>query len=477
MLLLAVHALAGPGDAEAPAAAAGGGAEPGTTRAASPTEELALVEADLKTHPADLGLRLRRQDLLIAVGRRADAIKEAHAGFQASPDDPAACVLQARFLGTSAAVDLYEKALKASPKLEIAYRALARLYESQGRHDRGAEVMGRAVEAVPSAAAMNYRGWLQERAGQGTEAAVSYRSAIEADPKCFLARENLALLLASGEEKAEALSVAKALAAIAPERASSWIVLGLVRARRKETREAAAAYEQALAVSPAERIALLELVRAYRRLERFDLADAALRKAEEIAPDDASVVVQRGLLDLDRGNHKSAESTLARAARLDPTDPRPRYFLAQALDRQGRAEDALREYRRAAALGKDEGLYHLSLGYACQKGDRLTEALRSFERAADLMPGDVRALAGQGVVLQKMRKAKDAVARFEKVVERDPKNAEAHVLLGILYADALRDRKKAEEHFKKYLEHGGAAANIRLWYTPPKDGEDGKASK
>lgn len=58
----------------------------------------------------------------------------------------------------------------------------------------------------------------------------------------------------------------------------------------------------------------------------------------------------------------------------------------------------------------------------------------------------------------------EAVAEYQKVIEFDPRNVDAHLNLGIIYDDILKNKEKAAEYYKTYLElQGPRQDEVREW--------------
>ncbi|PYX28246.1 MAG: hypothetical protein DMG77_16430 [Acidobacteria bacterium] len=99
---------------------------------------------------------------------------------------------------------------------------------------------------------------------------------------------------------------------------------------------------QANPSDPAPRHALLRFLIEQKRFdEAFDLTDASLK----YAPKDASLLVDRGLLSLQRGHADAALADWNEALDVDPTRLTVHLYLAYELDREGKALDAVRHYQ------------------------------------------------------------------------------------------------------------------------------------
>ncbi|MGA8763195.1 MAG: tetratricopeptide repeat protein [Candidatus Sulfotelmatobacter sp.] len=92
---------------------------------------------------------------------------------------------------------------------------------------------------------------------------------------------------------------------------------------------------------PAPRQALLRFLIGQKRLdEALALTDASLK----YAPKDASLLVDRGLLSLEKGHADAAVADWNRALAIDPTRLTVHLYLAYELDREGKPQDAAAHY-------------------------------------------------------------------------------------------------------------------------------------
>jgi tetratricopeptide (TPR) repeat protein len=117
-----------------------------------------------------------------------------------------------------------------------------------------------------------------------------------------------------------------------------------------ETEKAEAAWRRAMQANPADpapRQALLQfLIDQNRYDEAFTLTEASLR----YTPKDANLLVDRGFLALQRGHADEARSNWAQAIAVDPNQINAHLYLADELDREGKALEASAQYN--AYLGK-----------------------------------------------------------------------------------------------------------------------------
>lgn len=116
--------------------------------------------------------------------------------------------------------------------------------------------------------------------------------------------------------------------------------------------EAAAAYREAIAISPRATAAYEGLGEAEFRLGHVDEAVAAYRRLMAAYPYAYLSELHRqvGLLELKAGRLPEAARDLGEAVILDPADWQALYWLGHAHERLGNREAALRAWRRVAAI-------------------------------------------------------------------------------------------------------------------------------
>ncbi len=135
-----------------------------------------------------------------------------------------------------------------------------------------------------------------------------------------------------------------------------------------------------------------------------------------------------------------------------------------------RLQEAIASYRQALQADPAffDACYNLALASA-QSGDA-SQALNIYETALVLRPESDDARYNFALVLKQANYLLDAAAELEKVVAIYPTDGRAHLALGNLYAQQLKQPAKAREHYLKVLEIDPANPQgpaIRYWLTQP----------
>lgn len=153
--------------------------------------------------------------------------------------------------------------------------------------------------------------------------------------------------------------------------------------------EAEAAYEEALRLDPYLTDAHNNLGALYAETGRPSLAEqeylSALKDASYPTPQ--KVYMNLGALYASQGRDDEALGMLRRAVEIDSTYYRAHFELAGVLDRQGKLEEAAREYEVALPEYRGSGEYHYRLGFVYFRLHNHAKATTELETVLDIAPG------------------------------------------------------------------------------------------
>ena len=122
---------------------------------------------------------------------------------------------------------------------------------------------------------------------------------------------------------------------------------------------------------------------------------------------------------------------IARRSRPSRGTRRPSNNLGAALLKEGRAEQAIDEFRRALALQPDFAEAGGNLGEALNRLRRYEEAATAFRQALARQPNRAEPHLGLGRALQALDRPREAIKHFRLAVRLRPELAEAHAALGL----------------------------------------------
>jgi Flp pilus assembly protein TadD len=194
-------------------------------------------------------------------------------------------------------------------------------------------------------------------------------------------------LLLQLERKDQALALLTAAANAPDARAEQWSRLADLYSSLNRYPEAVAAYDRAIALSPGDgRLPLWTLYMlkgaALERGKDWPAAEAALRKAVQLAPREPAALNYLGYAQLDRGvNLAEATKLIEQASALAPDDAAITDSLGWAYYRSGDYARAVPTLERAAASRQSESTINEHLGDAYWQVGRKIEARFAWRAA------------------------------------------------------------------------------------------------
>jgi len=148
----------------------------------------------------------------------------------------------------------------------------------------------------------------------------------------------------------------------------------------------------------------------------LDLADADWRRAEELAPESAEPLMNRGVSHLEKGDLNKAVLALEAAMARDPGNATVHCNLGVALERRGELDRAIDHYDRAIALRDDYANAYANRGYARFRRGDYEEAVADCERAFELdqLPS---ALINRGHALKALDRHQAAAESYDAAID------------------------------------------------------------
>jgi tetratricopeptide (TPR) repeat protein len=182
------------------------------------------------------------------------------------------------------------------------------------------------------------------------------------------------------------------------------------------------------------------------------------------------------------GRLDEAIAEYRRAADLMPESSKAYNNLGLVLAQKGEYDEALASYGRALALRQKESaetsearsgsplvpgsafstktrmsVIHTNMGDALARSDRPEEALQHYRTALEMDPQSAKIQASIGATLGDMGRFDEGVTELRKALLLDPAYATAHINLAALLAH-LGQTEEARKHFQLAAEHGDARA-------------------
>jgi tetratricopeptide (TPR) repeat protein len=197
-------------------------------------------------------------------------------------------------------------------------------------------------------------------------------------------------------------------------------------------------------------------------------------RAVAVAPEDSFGHFKLGVALADRGEFDGAIERFRQAIRLQPYDMRSRFNLGLALFKQGKVDAAISQYTEAleiypafdmarqqlkialafkrsledkAVLGGPEAT-HMARGFELERQGKFEQAVQEYRKILALDPRHLQAHQHLGTVLHRLGQMDKAIVHYKEVLQASPNLAGAHYNLGL----ALVGQGKVEEAVNHYVE-------------------------
>jgi len=356
----------------------------------------------------------------------------------------------------------YLEAIRLDPSDPIARNNLGTVLLDLGRSKEALATFDEALALNPFYAdASNNRGAALERIGKLPAARQAYRIATVMNPRHARAHNNLgAAQLKSGDVRAASASFAKA-AALDPGFAAPALNLALLDEGSSggdallRRLEAAAARPGASPDIKARAFAM----RAGREADarNWERSRALYLAALQIKPRDTTLLNNVAVVEDQLGLDREALLHLTEALDIDPDLKVAQNNIGIVHVHRGQLESATEVFQ--ALIGEDPSFHraHYNLGVIHASNGDVAAARESFRRASRLAPQD--AAVRYNLAILERRDGGDLRAEmraYEDVLRLDPNLAEAHLALGMLFADPatpanLRNPARARQHLNRFL--------------------------
>jgi len=222
-----------------------------------------------------------------------------------------------------------------------------------------------------------------------------YAATLDRDPDCWMAHNNLGVLLFERNQGDAALECYQKALEIKPDYAWPHVNIGMLLAGRGKIDDAIAEYRRALAI---------------------DLDDA-----------DAQAEAHRnlGVAFADREHLDDAIVEFRKALVIKPAHANAHYYLGLVYAERGQVDDAIAEYRQALAINPKYLEAHNNLGNVLAARGRSGEALAEYRAALELDPLSVEAHNNSGAVLLNLNRLDEAIVQFQQALTINPNSVDA----------------------------------------------------
>jgi tetratricopeptide (TPR) repeat protein len=271
------------------------------------------------------------------------------------------------------------------------------------------------------------------QSGLYADAETLYRSTIERNPSCWMARNNLGeLLQGSPGGLTEAMAQFREALRLYPTYAEAHNNLGAGLLGAGRVDEAIAEFKEAITDKPAYAGAHDNLGVGLLRTGRADEAIAEFKEAVTDNPADVSARANLALALAQRGRLDEAAEQYQETLRERPDSATAHANLGVVLAQMGRLQDSLPHFREAIRLQPNGASgYYYALASALQGLDQTDAAIAAYREALTHGPGGDEASIHNdlGISLSKLGRNDQAVTEFREAVRLNPGLADARANL------------------------------------------------
>jgi Flp pilus assembly protein TadD len=252
------------------------------------------------------------------------------------------------------------------------------------------------------------------------EARGEYERAMQLDAKMPEAALNLGILLLN-EEPAAAVTPLQRAVELLPTQSRPRTLLGLAYEKSGDLKNAASAYEAALALDPKDAETSLHLAQLYLRQNRAADAEGKFRTVLSSEPESQSALV--GLAQaLEMEKNPEAADAYRNYLKAQPGDAAAREHLVHLLIANEKYDDALVEMEKTEKGGAPS-VVSLKLRADILIGEKKWDAaIAALKQAVALAPNDAQLRGGLGRTYMQQRDFANAEKELKSAIQLDAKN-------------------------------------------------------
>jgi tetratricopeptide (TPR) repeat protein len=282
------------------------------------------------------------------------------------------------------------------------------------------------------------------------DAETLWQTTIQRNPQCWMAHNNLGLILTDKGLVDDGMDHFKIALAIRPQYPAAYNNLGTALTDKGRLNEAIADFQKALQLNPDYAEAFNNLGTALLRKGQTDEAITSCLKALQIKPGYAEAYNNLGSALIQKGRTDEAMDDFQKALSIKPDYAEAQYNLANAWLQKGRGDQAIIEFQKVLAIQPDHADAHNNLGNLLFQKGVLDQAIGQYQSALAIQPSNIEACDNLGMALARKGRTDEAIVYYRKALQINPDDAESLDLL----ASALLRRGQLDEaltHLQKAL--------------------------
>ena len=254
-----------------------------------------------------------------------------------------------------------------------------------------------------------------------------------------------------------------ALAFVISGCANKWVTSGKIALNAKNYEKAIGDFEKAIDENPENGEAHYYLAICYKEQEDYAKMITHLEKAEQLLPKKAedckklrqdgwSALFESGKKNAEEEKWEEAKDDFTLAQRISPDVEQGLRYLGFIWQKLGDNDSAYAYYSRAYEVAPEEVVVIEEYANFCFNIGKFEEAEGLFKKLLEKDPNDARAMQMLGVIYSDKDDLQLAVEYYNKALDIEPDNSQLWFNLGVLYFQRLKDNDKAIDAFKRAVE-------------------------
>lgn len=185
---------------------------------------------------------------------------------------------------------------------------------------------------------------------------------------------------------------------------------------------------QAVAQNPKQYLNYVNLGNVYASLvplsveNSYDSAIASYSKAQELSPNNPSIILAKAQLEVVKKNNEEARKLIEQALQLKSNYTDALFLLAQIETNEGNKTEAIKHVERAATLNPNDATIFFRLGLLRYDSSLYTDSVGAFEQAVMIDNTYWNARYFLGLAYQKVGRSSDALIQFNILKQVMPEN-------------------------------------------------------
>ena len=421
----------------------------------SPLRAAAFLVKANELAPKNDQNRIRLTRCYLAIGRFADASKQALKVLEQTPDNEDAIIALTEAARSKEDIQAAEQHLEKYPKKDdISFHlASANLFLSSGDLAAAEKALRPALTVNPNSSAAHMAlGDLYLLKKDQKQAGEEFKKAAELAPVRSMERLKYAAFMSAAGDTAETRRISTEMTTQAPDYLPGWTLLAELAFKEGKYDEALSLLENVFSREP-------QYIDGHRLESEVLLAKGDTKKATEVLerldqtyPDTPLIKYELARAYLKKNNMNQAKVVLDQAISINPNYAEAILLLADINLRSGHGEAVIEPMTRLLKRSPELRPAALLLAAAYGSLDRFDDAAVVTGEEAKLAPRDPQAQMALGLTLRQAKRNDEARQAFEKAAELAPDNlwpVDQLVELDLLEKHFDTAQQRIDRHFQK----------------------------